>query len=325
MKKTICFFILVICCCYVSAQQKSQYTQYVFNNYLLNPAFAGIDNYTDIKIGHRSQWTGLQGAPKTNYITINTPIGKTNLIQGDTSKVLSNLFSPNSLLLKPHHGVGFLFMNDKVGLINQTNLHLSYSYHLKLNNEYNLATGLTFGLNHTSLNTALIIIENPSDIAIQNSNNKIWKPDFTLGVLLYKNNFYAGISAQQLITQTYFNSNSLANKSKTVPHFFFNLGYKLSFAQDFIFSPSLLLKVIKPVPISYDVNLKLAFKNKLWLGASYRRDDSFGILTGLAISRRFNFGYAYDFTTSGLNRVSGGSHEIVFGMILNKFENEKKN
>jgi type IX secretion system PorP/SprF family membrane protein len=323
MKNIISLLILLLSTHYIFAQQKPQYTQYVFNNYLLNPAFAGIDNYTDVKIGHRSQWKGLTGAPTTNYITVNTPVGKTILQQTDTCNLIGNLFSPNAMLLKPHHGIGFLFLNDEQGIISQNSVQISYAYHLKLNNDFNLATGVTFGLNHTSLNTGLITIENPSDLAIQNTNNEIWKPDFTLGILLYSNNFYAGASVQQLLSQTYFNSNQQANNSKTVNHFLLNLGYKLAFADDFIFSPSILLKIVNPVPVSYDVNMKLAFKNKVWLGTSYRRNDSFGILAGLAINHRFNLGYAYDITTSGLSAVNNGSHEVVMGIMLNRFFKNK--
>ena len=59
----------------VFAQQQPHYTQYVINNYILNPAVSGIENYTDVKIGHRHQWTGINDAPVTTYLTVHTPIG----------------------------------------------------------------------------------------------------------------------------------------------------------------------------------------------------------------------------------------------------------
>lgn len=321
MKQFIYILFLSISVGSVYAQQKPQYTQYLFNNYLLNPAFAGIDNYTDIKVGHRSQWTGLQGAPTTNYVSINTPIGKTILQQADTSKLRGSLFGHNTVLGKPHHGVGLLFLNDKAGLINQNNLYASYAYHLKLSNQLNLSTGITAGLDFTSLNTSLVTLENPNDVAVQNGYNGIWRPDVTAGILLYNSHFYAGVSVQQLLNQTFFDTNDLSVKSKTIPHLLLNFGYTLAWGDDFIFVPSLLFKIVKPVPTSFDVNMKLLFKNKLWLGTSYRRNDSFGILAGLSIHQRFNIGYAYDISTSPLNVVTNGSHEVVLGIMLNRFFN----
>src|SRR5438445_11328543 len=92
------------------AQQKPQYTQYVFNNFLLNPAVSGIENYIDVKAGYRSQWTGLQGAPVTNYVTINAPLGS-DFIEGDATAFpedgddpMSRSYRQYYQAAKPHHG-----------------------------------------------------------------------------------------------------------------------------------------------------------------------------------------------------------------------------
>src|SRR5882757_2182802 len=85
MKKLLLtIFIFIMAMQLVRAQQKPQYTQYVLNNLLINPAVTGIENYIDVKTGYRSQWTGLQGAPVTNYITINAPLGS-DFIEGDAT------------------------------------------------------------------------------------------------------------------------------------------------------------------------------------------------------------------------------------------------
>src|SRR3978361_1652803 len=116
MKRALYFSVIVIFCAqFVAAQQKPQYTQYVFNNYLLNPAVTGIENYTDVKAGYRSQWTGLQGAPITSYITIDAPLGD-NFLQGDATAFpaqggvnpSSRLYTQNYMAAEPHHGIGFM-------------------------------------------------------------------------------------------------------------------------------------------------------------------------------------------------------------------------
>ena len=60
----------------LQAQQKPHYSQYVLNQYILNPALTGIENYVDVKLSHRHQWVGLEGAPVTTYATIHGAIGK---------------------------------------------------------------------------------------------------------------------------------------------------------------------------------------------------------------------------------------------------------
>src|ERR1700754_4008947 len=130
-------FVLVSGLQLVSAQQKPQYTQYVFNNYLLNPAVTGIENYTDVKAGYRSQWTGLQGAPVTSYLTLSAPLGS-NFLNGDATAFPANgginpssrLYTQNYMAAEPHHGIGAQIVSDQAGPINQTTIGVSYAYHL---------------------------------------------------------------------------------------------------------------------------------------------------------------------------------------------------
>jgi type IX secretion system PorP/SprF family membrane protein len=307
------------------AQQKPQYTQYVFNNLLLNPAVSGIENYTDVKAGYRSQWTGLQGAPVTSYLTITAPLGK-DFLQGDATSFpggggvnpSSRLYTQNYMAAEPHHGIGFTLVTDNAGPITQTYFDATYAYHLGLTDRLNLSVGVAGGMSHISLNTAAITLENSFDPAISNGNNSQWKPDLSAGIWLYGPDFYFGTSVQQLLPQNlYFSSSHAINQSKTVPQYFFTAGTKLYISDDLTLLPSVLVKVINPTPATFDINAKLSFKDQVWLGASYRKDDSFGVLVGVNISSFINVGYSYDITTSALNTVSNGTHEIVIGLLLN--------
>jgi len=309
----------------VLAQQKPQYTQYVFNNLLLNPAVSGIENYTDVKAGYRSQWTGLQGAPVTSYLTINAPLG-TDFTQGDATAFpasggmnpSSRLYTQNYMAAEPHHGIGFTIVSDQTGPITQTNIDATYAYHLGLTDRINLAVGFSAGASHSSLNTSLLTLENPLDPAIINGNNSQWKPDLGVGMWLYAADYYFGASVQQLLPGSlYFSTSNTVNQTKTVPQYFVTAGTKVYLTDDITLLPSFLIKVIKPTPITYDINAKFSFQDKFWLGGSYRHNDSFGILAGLNISSFINVGYSYDITTSALNTVSNGTHEIVIGLLLN--------
>jgi type IX secretion system PorP/SprF family membrane protein len=320
------FVIFVLITGAATAQQKPQYTQYVFNNYLLNPAVSGIENYTDVKLGYRSQWTGLDGAPITSYLTINAPLGQ-NFIQGDATAFpsgggeypASRLYTQNYRAAEPHHGIGFTLVTDKAGPITQTSIDATYAYHIGLTDHLNLSLGVAAGVTRTALNTSEITLETALDPAITNGNNGNWNPDVGLGTWLYGPNYYFGLSVQQLLPQNlYFNSSrSAVDASKTVPHFFATGGVKMFISDDLALVPSFLIKEIKPVPLTYDLNLKVSFQDRFWLGGSYRHNDSFGVLAGFNLNSFMNVGYSYDITTSALNTVSNGSHEIVIGLLLN--------
>lgn len=326
MKKNLLLLLLLTTCSHIiQAQQKPQYTQYVFNNYLINPAVAGIENYTDVKAGYRSQWTGLQGAPITSYLTVNAPLGQ-NFLQGDATSFpvegglnpSSRLYTQNYMAAEPHHGIGAMIVSDQAGPLTNTTIDVSYAYHLGISANANLALGVSAGMNHVSLNTSMITLENPLDPAISNGNNSQWKPDLSIGAWFYSSNYYVGASVQQLLPENlYFSSNNSYNESKTVPHYFLTAGTKLFMTDEITFMPSFLIKVIRPLPVTYDLNGKFTFSDKFWVGGSYRHGDSFGVLAGVNISSFINVGYSYDITTSALNTVSNGTHEIVIGILLN--------
>lgn len=310
---------------FVYSQQKPQYTQYVFNNLLLNPAVSGIENYTDAKAGYRSQWTGLQGAPVTSYLTITAPLGK-DFLQGDAASFpgsggvnpSSRLYTQNYMAAEPHHGIGFTLVSDVAGPITQTYFDATYAYHLGLTDRLNLSVGVAAGMSHINLNLAQLTLDNPFDPAISNGNTSQWKPDLGAGLWLYGADFYFGASAQQLLPASLnFGTGSNSAQNKTVPQYFFTGGVKLPISDDLAVLPSVLVKLINPTPPTFDINAKLSFRDQVWLGGSYRKDDSFGILVGVNISSFINVGYSYDITSSALNTVSHGSHEIVIGLLLN--------
>jgi type IX secretion system PorP/SprF family membrane protein len=191
MKKNLLYsYCFTFLCKPLLAQQRPQYTQYVFNNFLLNPAVTGIENYTDAKLGYRSQWTGLQGAPVTSYFSINAPIGD-NFVQGDATAFpasggenpSSRLFTQYYRAAEPHHGIGFMIVSDKAGPITQTNIDASYAYHLGITDQLNLAVGVSAGVSHINLNTDMITLETSNDPVFNNINNSQWKPDLGVGAL----------------------------------------------------------------------------------------------------------------------------------------------
>ncbi|MGV3509575.1 MAG: type IX secretion system membrane protein PorP/SprF [Sphingobacteriaceae bacterium] len=324
MKKLYFFFALALLHVGAFGQQRPQYTQYIFNNYLLNPAISGIENYIDLKAGHRTQWTGLEGAPVTNYISIHAPIGK-NFMSGDANSFggqdnnpMSRSYLQNYMAAEPHHGVGMHAVFDKAGPINRVDVSATYAYHLGLSDKLNIALGVVAGISKVNLDLSKIVLENEVDPAIVASEAERLSPDLGAGLWIYGPKFFVGLSAQQLLGQTLsFTTDETYNQGKAVPHYFLTAGYKIFIGEDVAAIPSVMVKKVSPAPNTYDANLKFAFRDKFWLGGSYRHTDSFSAMAGFNISYLLNLSYSYDFTTSELGNVSNGTHEIIVGLLLN--------
>jgi type IX secretion system PorP/SprF family membrane protein len=208
MKKIVTIIISLASLQNVLAQQRPHYTQYVLNNYILNPALSGIENYTDVKISGRDQWVGLQGAPRTMYLTLHMPIGKKDYktsaisfsVPGENPRGTN--YWANYTASEPHHGVGFSIMSDKTGLYNRFSANVSYAYHIGLSARTNIAAGFAAGFQKIGRDGAKSTFNNgdPTDPA-QGTTSDIYKirPDLSAGIWVYSSNYFLGLSAQQII------------------------------------------------------------------------------------------------------------------------------
>lgn len=332
MKKGNCLYILlVLLSLHAIAQQRPYYTQYIMNNFIINPAVAGIENYWDIKASHRMQWVGLQDAPITTYITVHGPLKKSDYERETATSFRARGQNPRGqaywrdyTAADPHQGVGFTIMNDKTGPLNRFAAYGTYAYHLGLSPTMNLSAGVSAGFTNLSLDASKLNFGgNSVDPAVAGSGliNRL-KPDISAGLWLYTRDYFLGLSAQQIIPQNVAFSDNLVSltKGKLVPHLFLSGGYRMSVSEDIAFLPSLLIRYISPLPMGFDLNTKFQYQDLLWLGASYRYKDGFAAMLGLNINNNINIGYSYDIQTSQLNTVSKGTHEILIGFLLgNKY------
>jgi type IX secretion system PorP/SprF family membrane protein len=308
-----------------SGQQRPHYTQYILNNYIINPAVAGIENYTDVKLSHRHQWVGILDAPVTTYATMHGSIGKedtrtnptTFLPEGENPR--GRAYWEEYTAPKPHHGWGVTIVNDRTGPLNRFSAYGTYAYHLALNTRTNLSGGISVGVTNNTLNTTKLIFDNPIDPAVASSGYlNTLRPDINAGLWLYSANYFAGISAQQIINQGLeFSENTLTTRqAKAYPHLFATAGYKFFLGTEFSLIPSVVVRVVDPLPVGVDLNAKLQYRDRVWLGAGYRLNEGINAMVGVNISNVFNIGYAYDYATSELQNFTRGTHEIVLGFML---------
>lgn len=329
------FSIIVILCGFymlAPAQQRPQYTQYILNSYIINPAVAGIENFTDIKLSHRRQWLGVNGAPVTSYITIQSPLKRSDYdrqtitsthMSGENPRgrnYWSEYTAPES-----HAGVGFTLINDRTGPMDRITSYGTFSYHLSLSPRTNFSAGVSAGFQQMHLDVGQLYFDEdyPVDPSVGSSKyiNRV-RPDFNAGVYLYSSRYFVGISAQNVVPQGVgFNNGRLSGdkvvlQSRQLPHLFVSSGFMTFLTEEISLIPSVMVKYISPVPASLDVNAKLQYQDIMWTGLNYRFKDGFGVMAGMNVSPNLNISYSYDYTTSGLNKISSGTHEVIIGFAL---------
>ena len=340
MKRKLLFIPVLIICVQVMGQQRPHYTQYILNNYILNPALSGIENYTDVKISSRDQWVGLNGAPKTTYFSIQAPIGKGDYRTSSTSFEVpgqnprGKYYWENYTAAEPHHGIGMTIVNDKTGSFNRFTANATYAYHIGLSPTMNLSAGFSAGITNVSINKSKQDFSGNGDpydpatgAAISGELNRI-RPDLGVGLWLYSKNYFIGLSAQQIIPQklSFSDDATFISKGRLIPHLFLTAGYRFMAGEDFNVIPSVMLKYVQGSSINNfqpEMNLKVQYRDLLWLGGSYRNKDGYAGMIGFNISNSFNVGYAYDITTTALNTISRGTHEFLVGFIFGNKYSEK--
>lgn len=281
----------------VYAQQSAQYTQYIFNGLLINPAYAGTKEIWNANAMYRSQWAGLEGAPTTQT------------------------FAADGALKNNRIGVGLQVMNDRVGAQGRLNVLASGAVHLPVSYEGRLSFGLAGGVSQFSLDGGELKTVNPNDPAIPNSKVSSIVPDAQAGVYFHTEQFYAGLSGANLIGAK---SDFVLTPER---HYFLTSGYVFNLGSFVKFKPSFLLKSDFKAPTNLDLNGFVLFADRLWLGASYRTGlhllpeaasskelDMANAMAGIVelyLTKKIKIGYAHDFTLSGLSDYA--THEFSVG------------
>ena len=343
MKRAVLSLAVWLVAISVNAQQKPHYTQYVINPFIINPAIAGIDNYTDMKMSVRDQWVGINGAPMTSYLTIHGPIGKNDYRTSSTSYDVpgenprGKAYWETYTAAEPHHGIGATIINDRTGSFSFFSASASYAYHLGLNPTTNLSGGISAGITKVSIDRSKTDFSGAGDpydpatgSAATGALKKI-KPTVAAGLWLYSRSYFVGFAVQQVVPQTIDfidNNTAILSKSKFVPHVFLTAGYRFLVGYDFNVIPSVMVKYIKGSSIKEfqpELNAKIQYRDLLWLGGSYRYQDSYAGMIGLNVRNTFNVSYSYDKQNANniLSSFNKGTHEVVFGFMIGNKYSEK--
>ncbi|GLU45044.1 type IX secretion system membrane protein PorP/SprF [Allomuricauda sp. NBRC 101325] len=275
-----------------TAQQDPQYTQYMYNTQIVNPAYAGSRGSLSIGLLGRTQWMNLEGTPETGTLSVNSPVGRYKDM-----------------------GLGLSIVYDKIGPATESNLVMDWSYKIYLSNTTRLAFGLKAGLDMLNVDYSKLNIFDPGDPYFQTTIYNKLQPQMGAGLYLYSEKFYAGLSVPNFLNSKHFDEDSLNNMNvENIAverlHYFFITGYVFDLNRNLKFKPTSLVKYVSGAPLQWDIAANFMFSEKFVLGASYRWSASYSALMGFQISRGFFAGLAYDYQSTNIQQYSNGSYEV---------------
>lgn len=277
----------------IIAQQEAQYTQYMYNMNIVNPAYAGSKAETlSVALMGRTQWVNVPGAPSTATISLHKPLR-------------------NGL------GVGLSLLADKVGPIDEQFIFADVSYTIPVGYYDNLAFGVKGGVTVLQAKLADIKTYLPDDENFAHNINML-KPNFGFGLYYYSDIYYAGVSIPGLLKTEYLKEEGgIYTSVNTSNHLFLTGGYVFDIDYDWKFKPHAMVKMTQGAPLSVDISANFLYDEKIEGGLSYRWGDSVSGLVNFKINKSWRVGYAYDYTVSDLRKYNSGTHEIFLLYDLN--------
>lgn len=286
MRTKLISFVIMFAAIAGYAQQDAQYTQYMYNTININPAYAGSRGVLSIFGLYRTQWVGLDGAPETSAISVNTPINNSNL------------------------GVGLSLVNDKIGPTNENTLSADLSYSVQVSAESKISFGIKGTANLFNLDINKLNPADQGDPQFQDFSSK-FSPNIGAGVYWHSDRAYIGLSVPNFIETNRYNNNDIAiYKDKINYYFITGYVFNLDRYQYIKFKPAALVKMVQGAPLQVDVSANFMFNDKFVAGVAYRWSASLSAIVGFQVTDGLYIGYGYDRETTKLNNYNSGSHEI---------------
>ncbi|EAQ99864.1 hypothetical protein FB2170_16121 [Maribacter sp. HTCC2170] len=270
------------------AQQDAQYTQYMYNTVSVNPGYAGSRGHLSIAALHRSQWVGLEGAPKTQTLNLHSPIGHNGM------------------------GMGVSLVNDEIGPTSETYFDIDFSYTVKTSDEGKLSFGVKGSAHLLDIRFSELNQFAP-DVTLQQDIDNKFSPNFGAGVYYHTNKFYAGLSVPRFLQTSHFDESSIST-AKEQMNFYLITGYVFDLNTNLKFKPTVLSKVVQGAPLQLDLSANFMMNDKFILGAAYRWDAALSGMVGFQVNESLLIGMAYDreITELGSAAFNDGSFEIIF-------------
>ena len=291
MKRSVILLVLMLGLTYVvNAQQDPQYTQYMYNQAVLNPAYAGSKENLSIVALYRNQWSGFDGAPRTLTFSGHSPVGK-------------------------NVGLGLSVISDQHGPVKENNVYADFSYTIGLGGEHKLAFGAKAGATFHDIGLVdLTLIDENDPLFAEDVSSTT--PNIGAGLFFYSDKYYVGLSMPNMLNAVHLDKDGRKFGTEA-QHYFVTAGYVFQLTENTKFKPSFMVKSSFDAPVSYDINANFLFFDRFELGASYRNEDSFSGLVNFAFTPNIRLGYAYDHILSDISEAARASHEVFLQFDLN--------
>ncbi len=268
------------------AQQDPVFNQYMNNLLTIQPAYAGMSGYVNVTALSRIQWVGFDGAPITNTVTIQGPFRKYNV------------------------GLGLSLISDRFGPVRQTGFYADYSYRVLLDNDQYFSFGIKGGFNRYEALLTDVNVHDPNDPVVAYDINKKYLPNFGIGFLWHADNFFLGASVPKIFKNK-INSDSGETVYQEEMNFYAMGGFVLDVTDNVKFKPTILARWSENTPTVVDFSANVLINERVWVGATYRLQNSYGLLFQIYISSRVKLGYAYDLTSFRPSQYNAGTHEFM--------------
>ena len=304
MKKLI-FSALMMAAAFtgLQAQQDPSYSMYMFNGLFINPAYAGSKEVLNVMAIVRDQWVGIQGAPTTANISINSP------------------------LRRDQYALGLVISDDKLGLSNTLNVTPSFSYRLRIK-QSRLCFGLQASFAYYNQNNANAQLVNTGNDIAYAGNQNLFVPNFGFGIYAYGKRYFVGVSAPHLLPTSLKDKTTViignSPDAKMYNAYVLSAGYVIGKDPAIVkFRPTILLKWQQGLPHNIpqiDISPALLFIDRLWLGVTYRTGGDYSYVgqaiipfLQVKITPQLEVGYSYDAELTGLRHYTSGTHELMIG------------
>lgn len=288
------FFMCLVKLCY--SQQDPQYSQYMFNPLVLNPAYAGSREVLSSVLLYRNQWVNMDGAPLTITASINSP------------------------LKKKKTGLGFHVISDKIGPSTTTQYMGSFAYRIRLG-QGKLAFGLRAGLYTYRYDWSKVEYKDKADVFNSQTITQYVKPNFDFGLYYYNRSFYSGIAISHLSLSKNNATTQLSEfQNRSALHVVANLGKAFELNKEITFRPSAVVRYTANAPLNIDVNASVLLDERIWLGLGLRSNQDVVIMAEYNITELMRIGYSYDASTRLIRSANKGSHEFFIGFDIDFFK-----
>lgn len=275
------------------AQQDAQYTQYMYNTLSINPAYAGSRGGVSILGLHRSQWVGLDGAPRTQTVSIHSPVGESKRV-----------------------GVGVNIVQDEIFISSETNIDVDFSYTIPTSDTGNLSFGLKGGVHLLDVSYSEASAFQNGDGLLSTDIDNRFSPQVGVGLFYYTRKFYAGLSVPNMLQTDHFDESQNTNNPNATflaterINYYLTTGYVFDISTDFKFKPAGLAKWVAGSPLQVDLTANALLYDKLTLGVAYRWSAALSGLVGFQVTDGLMIGLAYDRETTELQQYNDGSYEV---------------